>query len=73
MRSAGVSHATVALQIEEQVFGGKIERQLKNFDLDNPVCIQKSLDRFEQILDEYYKLFSSVKITFGDAFEAECL
>ena len=73
LRSVEVLHARVALQIEEQVFGGKIERELKNFDLDNPVCIQKSLDRFEQILDDYYKLFSSVKITFGDAFEAECL
>ena len=73
LRSVEVLHARVALQIEEQVFGEKIEREIKNFDLGNSVCIQKSLERFEQILDDYYKLFSSVKITFGEAFDTECL
>ena len=61
-----------SLQIEEEVFGKKIEREITNFDLDNPSCIQKSLDRLEMILDNYYKLFSNVKVAYGDSFETAC-
>ena len=61
-----------SLEIEERVFGGKIDREIKNFSLENPSCIQRSLDRLELIVDDYYKLFSNVKVAYGESFETAC-
>ena len=61
-----------SLQIEEEVFAGKIEREVRNFNLENPSSIQKSLDRLEMILDDYFKLFSNVKVAYGESFETGC-
>ena len=73
LKEAEQMKVRTSLQIEEQVFGEKIEREVMNFELHNVHDIQKSCDRFERILDDYYKLLSNVKITFGDKYETECL
>ena len=62
----------MSLQIQEQVFGEKIQRGIANFELNDIAGIEKSCDKFEKILDEYYTLFSNVKIVFGEKFEDEC-
>ena len=72
LKLSEVMKVKTSLQIEEEVFGGKIEREIKNFNLENPSCIQKSLDRLEMILDDYFKLFSNVKVAYGESFETGC-
>ena len=72
LQAAEVIKAKASLKIEEQVFGEKIVREIGKFDLQNSASIQKNCDRLEMILDDYYKLQTSVKVTFGDTFEVEC-
>ena len=72
LRLAEEAKAKASLQIQEQVFGEKIKREIANFELKDIASIEKSCDRLEKIVDDYYTLFSNVKIVFGDKYEAEC-
>ena len=58
-----------SLEVEEQVFRGKLEDEIGNFNLDEVDEIKQSCKRFENLLDECYSLLSKTKAVFSDEFD----
>ena len=60
-----------SLEVEEQVFRGKLKDKIENFELGEITDIQNSCKRFEHLLDECYSLLSKAKIVFGTEFDTK--
>ena len=54
-----------SVEVEEQVFRGKLDDEIDNFNLDEVDEIKQSCKRFENLLNECYSLLSKAKVAFG--------
>ena len=58
-----------ALEVEVQVFQGKLEDEITNYISDEVEEIRHSSKRFESLLDECYSLLGKAKVVFKDTFD----